>query len=188
MKIEQMKTSWQGYSKSKKWLVGGGAALLLIAVAGAGEDQNGRGGGPHFMPQAAAGQPQGGPGYAPGYPGGGYAGDQGAGYAAQPGYAPQAGYAAQPGYPAGGQYGGGYVAPSSAPVDVTSGYEAQQRSQDISARAFGQYIRDETDVTDAQTGQITTNVPNEIANPAIESGSYSATPAADVAAATEASE
>ena len=58
----------------------------------------------------------------------------------------------------------------------------------VAARGFDQYIRDQTDVRDVQTGDITTDVPNDVATPEIASGSYAEATRAEVSTATDAAE
>lgn len=171
MDFSSIKATWNGYSTRKKWLIGGGV-LLVVAAAGAGQDGGQNGGyanraGSDRAPIQGLGQ-----GAAPPM---GYAGGQEGmpGAAAAGGTMPQGG-----GYlPAGG------AAASGDSPDIMGDYEAREKSKDMVARQFTQLQRDQTDVRDERTGDITTDVPNDVANPAIESGSYSAAPAADVAAA-----
>jgi len=55
-------------------------------------------------------------------------------------------------------------------ADLDNGYWERQRSQDQRAQAFDGYINDTTTVKDTETGEIHSDVSNDIANPAIESG------------------
>lgn len=72
---------------------------------------------------------------------------------------PYGGYSAYtPAMPSGGGGGGSWVQP----------YDAMKSTPGVNG--FGQYIRDESTIQSTQTGEITPNVSNEIANPIVQSG------------------
>ena len=80
------------------------------------------------------------------------------------------------------QYGGGYGQAHGSggnDTDVTSGYWDRQASQDRTNHAFGQYINDTTTVRDSE-GTVYNDVSNDVASPAVESGSYSVVPTAEL--------
>ena len=156
-----IKTAWNGLSRNKKLAVGGGAVLLLvIAAASASHPPRPNDGG-------------GGPGY------GGYAGPGGGYYQGQ---APH-----EYGVPGGGQgrpesYGGGPLAfgGGAAPAPAADGantdqYWATQRSNEQRAEAFSQTIRETNTVRD-NDGNVYEGVPNQAADPAIDSGNYTQVP------------
>ena len=162
--LDGVKKWWRGQSQNNKLLIGGGAALVLlvaIAVIASGGDNSG---GYNPYGQGYAGQAYQGQGY--------QGGDQGQGYANQ-------GYPGQVG--AVGQSGGGQ-----AEGDDPTGYWGRQRSQDQQSRAFSGYVRDTNTVQNNETGEVTTDVPNTYADPAIQSGDYSQVPTSELPTTTPA--
>jgi hypothetical protein len=77
-------------------------------------------------------------------------------------------------------YGNATLSGENTPADVTSGYWERQKSQDQTNHAFGQYINDTTTVKDNETGERYYDVPNPVADPAVESGNYAVVPTADL--------
>ena len=169
-----IKTTWDGLSRNKKIAIGvGGFVLLALAAASSNHPVRPNGGG--------------GPGYG-GYPGPA----QGGGYA-QGGGAPQGyggGYAQGPAYQApapvfgGGQAAEGAATPS-ADGPNTDQYWATQRSNAQQAEAFSQTIRETNTVRDSD-GNVYEGVPNQVADPAIESGNYTQVPTNELPTSTPA--
>lgn len=163
--FETLKAKWNSLSLRNKILVAGGVVVLLIlGAASQGGGLQGPGYGPMnpYGPYANRGQPNQGPGY-----------PQGA-YGPQAG--PGGGYAANP-YQ-GNPYGGG--APVQSASNDPTGYWARQQSQDRQAQAFDGYINDTTTVRDTNDGTVYSNVPNDVANPVIDSGAATAVPTAEL--------
>jgi hypothetical protein len=158
--LEGVQTWWRGQSPRNKWLIGGTAALLLLlAIISVGGDGAGNNGG--YNPYAQGDQGQ---AFGPG--------DQGQGYA-NPGYPGQGGAYGQTD---GGQSGG----------DDPTGYWERQRSQEQQSRAFSGYMRDTDTVRNNETGEVTTDVPNVYADPAIAGGGYSQVPTSELPTTTPA--
>ncbi len=178
--IQGLSARWKALSTRNKWLVGGGAGLLLVLAASGSQhggyrnDMGGRGQNPY-----ANGPPNGAQGYGDGdgsprqqggdgqaYGGGGYAPANG-------GYAP--GYQPPPSQQAAN--GGGDAA-------NTDGYWRTQRSNAQRAQAFSDTIRENNTVRNNDDGTITTDVPNAVADPAIASGGYSQVPTSELPTST----
>ena len=160
-----LREKWAALSRGKKWAVGISAFLVISAIAALDKQSQPLPADPNMI--IGGGSNDCANGCLPAQPG--MPGDQaygGAPYSGQP----------QPGY-------GGGVAPAaqdSGPSAYQQAFEAQQRSQDQRSQAFGEMIRDQTTIQDNQTGQVYTGVDNSIANPAMESGSYSAVPTSEL--------
>jgi hypothetical protein len=178
--LEGVKTWWRGLSPRNKWIIGGGAGLVLLFAIGeagsggrSGDVANNYGYGPYRQGyQGQDDQDQGDRGQT--YQGQGQGqGDQGQGYANQ-GYPTQGGAAY--GQPGGGQTEG----------DDPTGYWGRQRAQDQESQAFSGYIRDTNTVRDNETGEVHSDVPNAYADPAIESGAYSQVPTSELPTTTPA--
>jgi len=162
MYIESLKATWASYSTKKKWLIAGGAVVLVCAVSNleqTGAPGQNRGVGPHAAYTQGAYINQGQPA------------QSNAGYY-NPGYANQG-------------YNGGYIAgdPASNPynhpdtTDITSGYYRASAANDRAFHNQALLQRDETDVQNLATGEVTNEVSNTYATPAIESGAYVEAPA-----------
>lgn len=169
-----IKTTWNGLSRNQKLAVGGGAFILLaLAAASTGHSPRANGGGGQgyggYAGPAQGGGPTQGGGDAPQGYGGGYA--QGPAYQA-------------PAYGGGGQvaYGGGAPAADGANTDQ---YWATQRSNEQRAEAFSQTIRETNTVRDSD-GNVYEGVPNQVADPAIETGNYTQVPTNELPTTTPA--
>lgn len=162
-----IRAMWRGASRTKKWSIGIGL-VLIIGALNAGDRNRGT-------------VPNRGGGYEPGY-GGEPAGPAPMAYSgAQGALGPQAYAMPSPGTVAFPSGGGAGSADSGAPQpDIMGDWEARERVNEAAARGADQVIREQTDIRDSRTNEITTDVPNDIANPAIDSGTYSAVPAAEV--------
>jgi hypothetical protein len=151
MSIDEIKIFWRSRSTRAKWVIGGVAALVLVGIGNSGDRPNRVAG---YQTDRMAGTM--GSGCAAGYTGCGMP-DRGTGTARTMGF-------------------GGTNPGQSGPGELTSDWDQRQASQDRAARGFSQYVRGQTDIQATRDGQITTDVPNEAADPAVASGAYSAAP------------
>jgi hypothetical protein len=170
--VMSLKSTWDGYSTKKKWLIGGGGALLLLIVAASQQPHPGPAPGPSPGPNGGGGYQQGGQAYqgggdqqqgGPAYQGGGGA----------PYVAPQGGYAAG-------------AVPPAPDYSNNDQYWATQRSNEQRARAYDETIRETNTVRDNDTGTVYTDVPNQVADPAIQTGNYSEVPTNELPTTTPA--
>jgi hypothetical protein len=166
MEKQSWKAKWAGYSMAKKWLVGGGSALALIALLGIADEMN------QPQPQMAAGyapngSPNGGPPMAMA-PNGQMVPMQPNGY---PGAMPQGSY---PGgaYPGSGQVG--------ADPEQMAQWEQQQRSQSQGVSAFNQYINGTDTIQNSDTGQVYSGVDSGVADAAVSGGGYTPVATSDL--------
>lgn len=152
MNINDIKTVWAGYSSRKKWIISGVAALLCLGSVNAGQrtDQNG-------YAEAAAG----------GHGGPGRTANDATGYAVGR-------------YNSLAQSGFGSGAAPRASAEPPSNWEQNQRDQDRAATAFSQNIREQSTVRDTATGEVISEVPNTVADPAIASGAATSVPTAEL--------
>lgn len=154
MNLNDIKAIWAGYSPRKKWLIGGIAVLVCLGSVNAGQRVG-------LSDYADASRDRQGNSERTGNGG--------------------------PTYAAGGQYqmeqtqSGGSVV-SSSPSDTTSGWERNQAVQDRAATAFSQNMRDQSTIRDTGTGEVTSEVPNEVADPAVAIGAATTVPTAELPA------
>jgi len=161
--LKTLKATWDSYSRKKKYIIAGGAFLLLAGLANLQHQDgpmNGQGFGRTPM------------GYQANTTQGAYMSQgmrqhqegQAYGYATAPGYANTAAAS-----------GLTYNHPDT--TDLNSSYAYRNQVEDNASHNFQNYQLDRTDVQDAATGEVSLGVSNTYADPAIASGAYEAAPA-----------
>lgn len=167
MKLDGFRSRWKGFSARKKWTIAGVGALFLVAAANGqhGNDRNFRsttGQADGLGSATSRYSAQGDGGGAPGYNG-------------DPSYS-RSGYAAG----AGSNQGG-----AGSSTDTTSGWEANQRSQEQTALAFDQNLRDQSTLRDSATGEVVTGVANPTADAAVGGGAATQVPTSELPTSSE---
>lgn len=156
MVIDKIKSFWQGRSTRTKWIIGVTAGVVMIGVGNAKDNDDRAAGDQQYRLPGTTMMS----GCAPGD------------YRCQMTYRGTA--------PGPTIVSGGSNPIQNGAQEYSNDWDRQQAGQDRAARGFSQYLRGQTDIQDASNGQITTDVPNETADPAITSGAYNTAPPAAV--------
>lgn len=155
MVIDKIKSFWRSRSTRAKWIIGVTVGVVVIGVGNAKDNADRTAGDQQYrMPGAMMS------GCAPG--------DYRCGMTYR-GSAPGPTIAS-----------GGANPIQNGAQEYSNDWDRQQAGQDRAARGFSQYLRGQTDIQDTRSGQITTDVPNATADPAITSGAYNTAPPAAV--------